>query len=228
MVPNLKIVSERPALAAAIEGRARSLTGLNEVASAADRLRGLIAAETASRSALEALEHKSATAASAWARGETAELDVIDAEVLDAARRDLAHASHLASAARAALPTLAAGQTQGVAAREAAEQRLDEAINGELNLLADKIRAQQLEYERLAADCVASLAAMERAFAVRQGEAFAVSARGRFRQKIASWISSTRNRVNPNPDQPREDLVRQFVEFAGRLRKDPTAKFEGF
>jgi len=231
MTPALKLIETSPAaphgrqnLIRALTQREETLKAYQTASAAVDRLRGLIGAETAAKAALAEIERKSAEWASAWAKGETATLDIPSEETIDAARREVARAGRLADAARGAMTGLTAQASAFAAAHQASVADVISAIHEALYAEAAKIRSRQLEAEAEAALAGEELISLPSAFAAHplpddhRGTAVA-----NYRHKINSFVDPLRARAEPRSMAPRPDLAQKYIDFASRLARDPAA-----
>jgi hypothetical protein len=231
-LPQLKVVEpalppERENLLAAMVAAGRALETYQATAQNADKLRGLIAAETAAKAALARLEEGSAAAAAAWARGRSASLELTPDDEIAAAKATLAKATRLADAARGALLEIEAEVKAAAPAYQQAVISFVKAVHAALNDEADLIRAEQLRCEQRAADLVEELIALGEALKanpIPNDGSFGSYAT--YRQRIRGWITPDRDRAEPRSLTPRPELATKFIRFAERLARDPTATID--
>jgi hypothetical protein len=229
---SLKVVSTEPAapqgrqnLVAALARREETLARYQAASASANKLHGLIAGEAVARAALAELVARSAAGAAAWANGATTELEIPTEEEMAAATAEIAKASRLAQAARAALPAINEQANAAARAHQAAVCDAITEIHFELRKEAQAIRTKQLEHEAAAAQCGEELISLVLAFAANllpddcRGTAVAA-----YRHFINPFVDPLRMRAEPRSMAPRPDLAAKYIEFAARLaRGDPAA-----
>ena len=228
---SLKVVSTSPAappgrqnLVAALARREETLTRYQAASASVDRLRGLIEAETTAKAALADLERRSAAGAAAWANGATETLEIPDETEMVAARAEIAKASRLAAAARAALPGINTQASAAAAAHQASISDVIAEIHAALYAASASIRAEQLQREREAAECGERLIAIVAAFGANpmQGDSRG-QATTNYRQFITPFTDALRARAEPRSMAPRPELAAKYIDFAARLARDPAA-----
>jgi len=227
MASKLKVVEpelprSRVNLVGAIEGRKAWLEKFQAVNAAAERLRGLIVEETNANAALNELERQSAEGAAAWARGETETLRVPENAEVENARKKLESAKRLADAARAAMPKVIEESASAAKALEAHQGFLADAVRQVLlEEVAPTLAARRTEHLNRAAECEGHLIALGEPF--KESHAGAPANAG-FAQYSKLMRGTLFEKVEEGRATP--EMKRRYLDFAGRLARDPAAKLE--
>jgi len=226
---NLKIVEpelprSRVNLVAAIEARTAALAKLQAADASANRLCGIIAAESQARAKVDELDRRSIEATAAWARDPKA----ITSEVLhlppqkevDDAKRSLTAASRIADAARGAAGEFSQARNAASAEMAQAQSLVADAVRQVLlEEVVPVIAAQRIEHLRRAAECEAQLIAI--------GENFKDSHIGApANAGFATYSKLMRETLFKGVEEARAtpEMKRKYTAFAGRLASDPAAK----
>jgi hypothetical protein len=224
----------RASLAAAIAAREAATQRAEAARAPLRRLDALLAREAEARDKVAQLGAANAAAVEKWAREEltdwargAGELALAPNDDLAAAKQELAQAERLGDAARAARPALKAEADSAFRAHRDANGAVNEAIRAVLYAEADAIRAEQVEYERLAADSAERLLALRAAFKLLQQPNESPPAHAIYLTKIRSWVHVARSRAEANPEKVSPAREKAAVEFAGRLGNDAAATLEG-
>jgi hypothetical protein len=161
-----------------------------------------------------------------WARGGAAAIALSPNDDLASAKLALAEAERLGDAARAARPALKAEADDAFREFRIAGDSVNELIRAVLYAEADAIRAEQVEHERGAADCVERLLALRAAFKALQLPNESPSAAQVYVTRVRPWTSVARSRAEANPDRIPAAREKAAVDFAGRLGNEAGATLE--
>jgi hypothetical protein len=243
-MPDLKVIEADASAAAMLNGPradlARAIAARETAAERAaaaraplGRIDALLAQEAAAREKVAQLGAANAAMVEKWAREEltewargAGELALAPNDDLAAAKQELAQAERLGDAARAARPALKAEADDGFREFRAAGESVVQAARAVVDAEAAAIRAQQLEHERGAADCVERLLALRAAFRGLQLPNESPSAAQVYVTRVRPWTSVTRSRAEANPDRIPAAREKAAVDFAGRLGNDASATLE--
>ncbi len=194
---------------------------LAQEAAARDKVAQLGAANAA------AVERWAREDLTAWARDGAGEIALApNDDSLAEASANLAQAERLGEAARRARSALEKEASYAFGEFRAASDSINEATRAVLYGEADAIRAEQVEHERLAADCAERLLALRAAFKALQLPNESPPAAQVYVTRVRPWTSVTRGRAEANAGRVSAAREKAAVDFAGRLGNDAGAILE--